>query len=191
MKKTLLFTACLAVLATGAALAQAPARDIAGNYSGTLTISLGKSIDGDALVMEGKSVSIEAVGDAAVDFTLPDFSFEGMSLGDIFLPGIPVYDAGDGSVRFGENEPVSFEFLGGMIQATARISSSGSAVRGGRADIDVDVVWTNSGGLTDIADMPIYVRFSGENEAVRFDLNRDGSVDVSDVSALVEYILTH
>ncbi|MBR1712282.1 MAG: hypothetical protein IJ722_02610 [Alloprevotella sp.] len=190
MKKILL-TACLAVLVTGAAWAQTPARDIAGSYSGTLTISLGKPIDGEALVMEGKSVSIEAVSDEAVNFTLPDFSFEGMSLGDIFLPGIPVATEPDGSVSFGENEAVPFEFLGGMITATACISSLGSRVRDGRADINVDVVWTNSASFGTEANLPIYVRFSGESEAARFDLNRDGSVDVSDVAMLVEYILAH
>ena len=71
------------------------------------------------------------------------------------MPAVPVSENADGSIAFGENEPVSL-VLGGFIEATAGINPETSHISGGILTADIDVMWTNSGGD---APVPIYVRF--------------------------------
>lgn len=183
MRKTLLlFTMLFSAVSL---FAQTVAQKAAGNYSGILYVSLDEPVndetqplpetddegnpiyDGnDNQVNKTFEVVIESQAENTVKFGLYNFGFAGMNLGDIVLENVPVEEQADGSVKFGENSPVSFSFGDGEILATAKINEENSYIKGDYAYIDVDVVWTNSD--TDIEDptddsddVPIYVRFQG------------------------------
>ena len=177
MKKSLLLFFSLLLAAN--ICAQTPAQKAAGSYSGILYVSLNDPItdeteplpemDDEANVIlddEGNPVTmtfnviIESQSDNAVKFGLYNFGFLGLELGDIVLNEVPVIGQTDGSVKFGENQPVFFSFLDGMIEATAKINEDNSYIKNDYAYIDVDVVWTNGDNT------PIYVRFVG-NDAVK------------------------
>lgn len=183
MKKSLLLIFSLLLAAN--VCAQTPAQKAAGNYSGELYVNLAAPIDDETQplaeidpdtgnqvtdadgnpVLLTFNVVIEAQTDNAVKFGLYNFGFMGLELGDIILNEVPVEEQADGSIKFGDNDPVFFSFLDGGIQATAKINETNSYVKGNYAYIDVDVVWTNVDPEADPADdsddMAIYVRFTG------------------------------
>ena len=177
MKKSLLLI--FSLLMAASLCAQTPAQKAAGNYSGILYVNLNDPItdeteplsevdgNGDPIIGEDEkpvnmifNVIIERQSDNTVKFGLYNFGFLGLELGDIVLNDVPVIEQQDGSVKFGENQPVFFSFLDGLIEATAKINEANSYVKDDYAYIDVDVVWTNGD------DTPIYVRFVG-NDAVK------------------------
>lgn len=155
MKKNLLLL--LAVIATTmTATAQSTAKAIEGTYTGDLYISLFEPIGDETEKDETpRSVNIVADGENTVTFSLYDFAFMGMPLGDIVLEKIPVSETPEKSVVFGDKEPVFLSFQPAGIEATAKINSGTSMVSGNNLSADIDVVWTNGG------DAPIYVRFVG------------------------------
>lgn len=215
MKKILLSLFSLFAL-TGTIMAQTLSERAAGKYSGILYVNLATPVtdeseplfelDQDGYTVKDENgnpvlatynVKIETQGDNTVKFGLYDFGFMGLELGDIVLNDVPVEAKGD-KVVFGKNDPVSFNFLDGMILATAKINEEASYVEGETAYIDVDVVWTNSDAslpADDTSDdVPIYVRFIGKKDASvepknSYDLNGDGAVNVGDVTTLVNMIL--
>ncbi|MBR6339188.1 MAG: hypothetical protein IKR63_03550 [Alloprevotella sp.] len=213
MKRILLpLFAAFALVATLSA--QTLSERAAGEYAGTLYVNLASPVteeseplyeldeDNNTVtdaqgnpVLATFKVKIETQGDNTVKFGLYDFGFMGLKLGDIVLNEVPVEAKGD-KVVFGKNDPVSFNFLDGMILATAKINEEASYVEGETAYIDVDVVWTNSDAslpADDTSDdVPIYVRFIGKKDAAPanpYDLNGDGTVNVGDVTTLVNMIL--
>ena len=162
MKKFLLMIAVLCGTAFSAQ-AQTPAEVLAGTYTGDLAISLGAPVSDESPVLPDQQVTITADEDGqSVTLSIADFRLgepDSEPLGDIVLPGVPVSQEADGSIVFGEKEPVSL-VLGGMIEATAQINPTTSVFADGVLTADIDVVWTNGG------DLPIYVRFIGEQPAV-------------------------
>lgn len=199
MRKTLLlFTMLFSAVSL---LAQTVAQKAAGNYSGILYVNLFEPINDESLPLpetddEGEpiydgndnqvnkifEVVIESQAENTVKFGLYNFGFLGLSLGDIVLENVPVEEQADGSVKFGENSPVSFSFLEGEILATAKINEENSYIKGDYAYIDVDVVWTNSDtdveDPTDVSDdVPIYVRFQG-TDAVKTGIASVGTATV-------------
>ncbi len=153
MKKLLLTAALLVAAFTGRA--QSVVEAISGNYTGDLYISFAPINDATEPIA-GQRVTL-AAGEAegTVSLSLFDFQFNDVPMGDIVVPAVPVSENADGSIAFGENEPVSL-VLGGFIEATAGINPETSHISGGILTADIDVMWTNSGGD---APVPIYVRF--------------------------------
>lgn len=201
MRKTLLlFTMLFSAVSL---FAQAVAQKAAGNYSGILYVNLFEPINDETLPLpetddEGNpiydgndnqvnktfEVVIESQAENTVKFGLYNFGFAGMNLGDIVLENVPVEEQADGSVKFGENSPVSFRFgdSDGEILATAKINEENSYIKGDYAYIDVDVVWTNSSPdvedpTDDSDDVPIYVRFQG-TDAVKTGIASVGTATV-------------
>ena len=199
MRKTLLlFTMLFSAVSL---FAQTVAQKAAGNYSGILYVNLFEPINDESLPLpetddEGDpiydvndnqvnkifEVVIESQAENTVKFGLYNFGFLGLSLGDIVLENVPVEEQADGSVKFGENSPVSFSFLEGEILATAKINEENSYIKGDYAYIDVDVVWTNSDTdvedpTDDSDDVPIYVRFQG-TDAVKTGIASVGTATV-------------
>ena len=199
MRKTLLlFTMLFSAVSL---FAQTVAQKAAGNYSGILYVNLFDPINDESLPLpetddEGEpiydgndnqvnkifEVVIESQAENTVKFGLYNFGFLGLSLGDIVLENVPVEEQADGSVKFGENSPVSFSFGDGEILATAKINEENSYIKGDYAYIDVDVVWTNSDtdveDPTDVSDdVPIYVRFQG-TDAVKTGIASVGTATV-------------
>ena len=199
MRKTLLL---LTMLFSAVSLfAQTVAQKAAGNYSGILYVNLFEPINDESLPLpetddEGNpiydgndnqvnktfEVVIESQAENTVKFGLYNFGFLGLNLGDIVLENVPVEEQADGSVKFGENSPVSFSFGDGEILATAKINEENSYIKGDYAYIDVDVVWTNSDtdveDPTDVSDdVPIYVRFQG-TDAVKTGIASVGTATV-------------
>ncbi len=199
MRKTLLlFTMLFSAVSL---FAQTVAQKAAGNYSGILYVNLFEPINDESLPLpetddEGEpiydgndnqvnkifEVVIESQAENTVKFGLYNFGFLGLSLGDIVLENVPVEEQADGSVKFGENSPVSFSFGDGEILATAKINEENSYIKGDYAYIDVDVVWTNSDtdveDPTDVSDdVPIYVRFQG-TDAVKTGIASVGTATV-------------
>lgn len=153
MKKLLLTAALLVAAFTGRA--QSVVEAISGNYTGDLYISFAP-IDDTTEPLYDQHVTL-AAGEAegTVSLSLYNFQFNGKPMGDIVVPAVPVSENADGSIAFGENEPVSL-VLGGIIEATAGINPETSHISGGILKADIDVMWINSGGD---APVPIYVRF--------------------------------
>ena len=199
MRKTLLlFTMLFSAVSL---FAQTVAQKAAGNYSGILYVNLFEPINDETQPLpetddEGNpiydgndnqvnkifEVVIESQAENTVKFGLYNFGFLGLSLGDIVLENVPVEEQADGSVKFGENSPVSFSFGDGEILATAKINEENSYIKGDYAYIDVDVVWTNSDtdveDPTDVSDdVPIYVRFQG-TDAVKTGIASVGTATV-------------
>ena len=199
MRKTLLlFTMLFSAVSL---FAQTVAQKAAGNYSGILYVNLFEPIndetqplpetddEGDPIydvndnqVNKIFEVVIESQAENTVKFGLYNFGFLGLSLGDIVLENVPVEEQADGSVKFGENSPVSFSFGDGEILATAKINEENSYIKGDYAYIDVDVVWTNSDTdvedpTDDSDDVPIYVRFQG-TDAVKTGIASVGTATV-------------
>lgn len=124
-------------------------------YSSALLIDMGEG--GEPI--PGVRVSLsEGTEPGTVNFELRNFEMgEGMMLGDIVLPNIPLIDNGDGTYGFGENAPVSLTLLGD-IKATATLNIETSRVEGDNLTAHVDVMWVDEKGDTI---MPIYVSAIG------------------------------
>ena len=102
MRKLLLVA--VAALGSMASYAQTDVQPVVGGYEGDLYVNVGSAdyVEDNDLRMYAK-VFVNASEDATgkVDFSLPNFSFMGMKLGDIFLPTIGLNE-NDGVYTFGE-----------------------------------------------------------------------------------------
>ncbi|MBP3229016.1 MAG: calycin-like domain-containing protein [Bacteroidaceae bacterium] len=155
MKRPLLLLFAL-VLGTTAALAdRTPAEEAAGTYSGLLYIGMGSPVT-DATDSQDATITLEAQGEGTVKFTLPNFKYGSMNLGDIVLNNIPVYQEADGTVRFGENSPQSVKVS--IATAQVNIDHTTSNVKEGHAYVDVLVTTRIL-----FSNVNIYVRFVGDN----------------------------
>lgn len=149
-----------------AAFAQNAAKNVSGTYTGDLYISLGLPIDlTDTTLVPLPEQSIQITPNqtdsvSSIDFSLPNFGFSGIMLGDINLPGIGVV-AGDSVYSFAPNDPQSLTFLPGtdsQIDALVSINDSTSSIKNSEAMINIDVIWLMDNG----AQLPIYVAFVGK-----------------------------
>lgn len=145
-------------LATTSVVALAQATDVSpvlGRYSGDLYIALGDEVYEEDARMDANVYLNQSETAGCVNFSLPNFSFSGMALGNIDLPNITLSQS-DNTYSFGENPDVDFNFLDGEILATAHLNPATSYVKGDSLVAYVPVIWTNGG------DMPIYVLFKGK-----------------------------
>ncbi len=158
MKKILL-TLVAAFSLTVSLSAQTDVSAVVGDYTGELYVALGEEIyDANTLADKAANVSVTAATTAGkVDFKLPNFSFAGMQLGDIALPGIGL-NKGEDNYTFAVNDTVTFKFLGGVIEATATLDSQRSYVKGDSIIAYVPVYWIQSANVK----TPIYVLFKGK-----------------------------
>lgn len=165
MKKTLLLSLLFALCATMHAQTT-PAQAVVGQYTGELYVSLLDEIYDESTLISDEdtkdpipyTVNIAAEADGTIVFSLNDFSFTEMLLGDIRLPGIAVNKEGTHYI-FGENEPVRFDFLEGLIIADASLDNARSYVEGDSLIAYIPVVWITD--EKEMGDVPIYVLFKG------------------------------
>lgn len=164
--KKLLLSVCACLCMATAAFAQNAAKNVSGTYTGDLYISLGLPIDlTDTTLVPLPEQSIQITPNqtdsvSSIDFSLPNFGFSGIMLGDINLPGIGV-EAGDSVYSFAPNDPQSLTFLPGtdsQIDALVSINDSTSSIKNSEAMINIDVIWLMDNG----AQLPIYVAFVGK-----------------------------
>ncbi|MBR6925907.1 MAG: calycin-like domain-containing protein, partial [Bacteroidaceae bacterium] len=157
MKKTLLLIFAL-FMGTNMAFAQkSVAEKAAGTYSGLLYIGMGSPVTDETESSEA-NIRLEKETDTTVKFVLPNFKYGSMSLGDIVLTNIPVYEKADGTIAFGENNPQTLSLVGGMVSANVNIDHSTSTINGAYASVDVYVTTRIL-----FSDVSIYVRFQGNN----------------------------
>jgi len=146
-----------------AAFAQNAAKNVSGTYTGDLYISLGAPVDtAEAEPIPDQSILItpsQTDSISTIDFSLPNFGFSGLMLGDINLPGIGVVE-GDGQYNFAPNDLQSLTFLPGtenQIDALVCINDTASSIKNSEAVINIDVIW-----VTEDMQFPIYVTFVGK-----------------------------
>ena len=146
-----------------AAFAQNAAKNVSGTYTGDLYIALGVPVDTtkDEPIPD-QSIQItpsQTDSISTIDFSLPNFGFSGLMLGDINLPGIGVVE-GDGQYNFAPNDLQSLTFLPGtenQIDALVCINDTASSIKNSEAVINIDVIW-----VTEDMQFPIYVTFVGK-----------------------------
>ncbi len=170
MKKFLL-TLVAAVFAF-AAQAQTPA-SIAGAYEGSLLVKL-EGMD-DTNVDYSKIDLTVSEKEGAVDFTLYNFNFMGIPLGDISISELGISEK-DGKVVFEQKDPITVNFSG-LIEATVAINAAKSYIDGTATEVYVDVIWTDGGEMAG-GNMPIDVYFTGNkmSEALNITGNTDGLI---------------
>lgn len=162
--KKLLLSVCACFCMATAAFAQNAAKNVSGTYTGDLYISLGAPVDtATAEPLPNQSVVItpsQTDSVSTIDFSLPNFGFSGLMLGDINLPGIGVVE-GDGQYNFAPNDQQSMTFLPGteaQIDALVSINNSTSSIKDSEAFVNIDVIWIQSENVQ----IPIYVTFVGK-----------------------------
>lgn len=183
MRKLLLVA--VAALGSMASFAQTDVQPVVGGYEGDLYVNVGSAdyVEDNDLRMYAK-VFVNASEDATgkVDFSLPNFSFMGIKLGDIFLPTIGLNEK-DGVYTFGENSEVRLTFNTqeiGTILADAKLDDAQTYVKGDSIVAYIPVKWVQS----ETQKMPIAVLFKGVrvnpyalsnynfNDATRWELSR-------------------
>lgn len=162
--RKLLLSVCACFCMATAAFAQNAAKNVSGTYTGDLYISLGSPVDtATAEPLPNQSVTItpsQTDSVSTIDFSLPNFGFSGLMLGDINLPGIGVVE-GDGQYNFAPNDQQSMTFLPGteaQIDALVSINNSTSSIKDSEAFVNIDVIWIQSENVQ----IPIYVTFVGK-----------------------------
>lgn len=152
----------VAVCCSAPIFAQTDVQPVVGGYEGNLYVNVGSAdyVEDNDLRMYAK-VFVNASEDATgkVDFSLPNFSFMGLKLGDIFLPTIGL-NAQDGVYTFGENPEVRLTFNTqeiGTILADAKLDDAKTYVKGDSIVAYIPVQWVQS----ETQKMPIAVLFKG------------------------------
>lgn len=164
MKKLLL--TCIAAATSFTAFAQTDVTPVVNKYKGDLYISLEEDEVYDEESKVTANVYVKATTEAGkVDFSLPNFSFAGLPLGDIFLPNIDLAQ-NDSTYTFGENKKVRFTFLPGtesQIVADAYLDNTRSYVKGDSIIAYIPVTWVIAEGETPEENVtaPIHVMFKG------------------------------
>ena len=178
MKKLLLLTiAALAAWMPAAAQSQ-----VAGNYSGELYVTDASEIyNDDTKAADDQLLTVAANATAGkVDLTLPNFTYAGLPLGDIFLSAIGLQ--ADGTlVRFAQEAPQRLSLMGGAIVADTEIDGNRSYIKGDSLVAYISVTW-----LVDLNDpaqnVPIKVLFRGAKQS--------GSGD-SETGSMADYHLAN
>lgn len=152
----------VAVCCSAPIFAQTDVQPVVGGYEGNLYVNVGSAdyVEDNDLRMYAK-VFVNASEDATgkVDFSLPNFSFMGIKLGDIFLPTIGL-NAQNGVYTFGENPEVRLTFNTqeiGTILADAKLDDAQTYVKGDSIVAYIPVKWVQS----ETQKMPIAVLFKG------------------------------
>lgn len=152
----------VAVCCSAPIFAQTDVQPVVGGYEGNLYVNVGSAdyVEDNDLRMYAK-VFVNASEDATgkVDFSLPNFSFMGLKLGDIFLPTIGL-NAQNGVYTFGENPEVRLTFNTqeiGTILADAKLDDAQTYVKGDSIVAYIPVQWVQS----ETQKMPIAVLFKG------------------------------
>ena len=159
MKKTLL--TLIAILAMSTTVLAQNIADLVGSYKGDLYIQLMEPINEESEALPNQSIKIEAGQGQSINFALYNFSFgNDLQLGDIILNNVGVKAEGK-VVKFNDEKAVDLSFLGGAIQATAKINPTTSKIEGSNILVNLDVFWIQPGQDP----TPIYVRFVGTKEA--------------------------
>lgn len=160
MRKLLLMA--VAVCCSAPTFAQTDVQPVVGGYEGNLYVNVGSAdyVEDNDLRMYAK-VFVNASENATgkVDFSLPNFSFMGIKLGDIFLPTIGLNE-NDGVYTFGENPEVRLTFNTqeiGTILADAKLDDAQTYVKGDSIVAYIPVKWVQS----ETQKMPIAVLFKG------------------------------
>lgn len=159
MKKLLLVA--VAALGSMASFAQIDVQPVVGGYEGDLYVNVGSadySQDKD-IRMYAKVFVNAAEANGNVDFSLPNFSFMGIKLGDIFLPNIGLSQE-DGIYTFGQNPEVRMNFKlteQDSILADAKLDEALSYVKGDSIVAYIPVQWVMSESMK----TPIAVLFKG------------------------------
>ena len=160
MRKLLLMA--VAVCCSAPTFAQTDVQPVVGGYEGNLYVNVGSAdyVEDNDLRMYAK-VFVNASENATgkVDFSLPNFSFMGIKLGDIFLPTIGL-NAQNGVYTFGENPEVRLTFNTqeiGTILADAKLDDAQTYVKGDSIVAYIPVQWVQS----ETQKMPIAVLFKG------------------------------
>lgn len=160
MRKLLLMA--VAVCCSAPTFAQTDVQPVVGGYEGNLYVNVGSAdyVEDNDLRMYAK-VFVNASEDATgkVDFSLPNFSFMGLKLGDIFLPTIGL-NAQNGVYTFGENPEVRLTFNTqeiGTILADAKLDDAQTYVKGDSIVAYIPVKWVQS----ETQKVPIAVLFKG------------------------------
>lgn len=152
----------VAVCCSAPTFAQTDVQPVVGGYEGNLYVNVGSAdyVEDNDLRMYAK-VFVNASEDATgkVDFSLPNFSFMGLKLGDIFLPTIGL-NAQNGVYTFGENPEVRLTFNTqevGTILADAKLDDAQTYVKGDSIVAYIPVKWVQS----ETQKVPIAVLFKG------------------------------
>lgn len=152
----------VAVCCSAPIFAQTDVQPVVGGYEGNLYVNVGSAdyVEDKDLRMYAK-VFVNASEDATgkVDFSLPNFSFMGIKLGDIFLPTIGL-NAQNGVYTFGENPEVRLTFNTqeiGTILADAKLDDAQTYVKGDSIVAYIPVKWVQS----ETQKVPIAVLFKG------------------------------
>lgn len=152
----------VAVCCSAPTFAQTDVQPVVGGYEGNLYVNVGSAdyVEDKDLRMYAK-VFVNASEDATgkVDFSLPNFSFMGIKLGDIFLPTIGLNE-NNGVYTFGENPEVRLTFKlteTDNILADAKLDDALSYVKGDSIVAYIPVKWV----VTETDKQPIAVLFKG------------------------------
>lgn len=177
MKKLLLLSfAALAAWMPAAAQSQ-----VAGNYSGELYVTDASEIyNDDTKAADDQLLTVAANATAGkVDLTLPNFTYAGLPLGDIFLSAIAL-EADGNLVRFAQDAPQRLSLMGGVIVADTEIDGKRSYINGDSLVAYISVIWLQD--LNDPAqNQTIKVLFRGVKQS-----GGSGEAD-----ALADYHLTN
>ena len=180
MKKLLL----LSFAALAAWMPAAAQSHVAGNYSGELYVTDASEIyNDDTKAADDQLLTVAANATAGkVDLTLPNFTYAGLPLGDIFLSAIGLQ--ADGTlVRFAQEAPQRLSLMGGAIVADTEIDGNRSYIKGDSLVAYISVTW-----LVDLNDpaqnVPIKVLFRGAKQS------GSGSGD-SETGSMADYHLAN
>lgn len=108
--------------------------EIAGNYKGTLTVT----VEGTTMPSEPQKITIEKASPSAINLSLANFSFMGITIGDIELKNCILSQNGD-TYTFTGTQKLEVEGLSCTINAQGTIANGAVKV-----DMDVDAI---AGGL--------------------------------------------
>lgn len=98
-----------------------PTDELAGNYGGTLEISIdGVTVSGPNGIAQ--NINVTKAGDAAVSLSIVDFSFMGIEVGDINLTDCPLTVTGEDSYSF-TAEPFDLSAADGKMTCTVKLNS--------------------------------------------------------------------
>lgn len=146
--------------------------EIAGNYKGTLTVT----VEGITMPSEPQKITIEKASPSAINLSLANFSFMGITIGDIELKNCILSQNGD-TYTFTGTQKLEVEGLSCTINAKGTIANGAVKV-----DMDVDAI---AGGLKQSVKV-IYegTRLSGSESseakvtAFSFDLSNEANAVV-------------
>ena len=155
MKKILLLLLALVLSFTTASAKKSPAERAAGTYSGLLYIGMGTPVTPET-ESTAANITLEVQSANTVKFTLPNFKYGSLTLGDIVLNNIPVSEDENGRIIFGHNDPQTVSVS--IISANVYIDDATSYIEDDYASVDVNV-----STRVVFSDVTIYVRFQGNN----------------------------